>query len=158
MNADKGTPDESMTGVTMVYTDNGQKRAVLRSPLILKYGTAQSRTEFPKGLQVDFYNKLGERESYVESDYGIFNEIDHQLLLEHNVQMINFKRADTLDTQYMVWKQDSAIITTVDRQFFMHGPQQSFTGTHFRARENGTRYLWRKTKGQYYYNQTDSLL
>jgi len=156
VNADKGTPDESMTGVTMVYTDNGVQRAILNTPLIYKYGTQQGRTEFPKGLTVDFFTKEGKKESFIKSGYAILNDMTQQFILEKHVEMINYIRKDTLNTEYLVWKKDSAIVTT-DRQIYIHGPKGKFWGHHFKGNENFTKYRFTKVKMEYFYNETDSL-
>lgn len=156
VNATKETPNESMNGVTIVYTDNGVQRAIVKTPLIYSYGTQKGSKEFPKGLKVDFYTVDGVKESFLQSGYAILDEKTRQFILEKDVEMINYKRQDTLNTQYLVWKQDSAIVTT-DRQVLIHGIKGSLTGNHFRARENFTKYSWKNVKGAYFYNQTDSL-
>ncbi len=156
VNATKETPDESMSGVKMVYTDNGIQRAVLKTPQISKFGTAQSRTEFPVGLTVDFFDPKGKRTAFVQSGFGTMNEQTRQLILEKNVRMINFDRNDTLETEYLVWKQDSALIVS-DRQVHIHGPKGKVWGHHFRGRENFTKYKMKKVKVEYFYNQTDTL-
>ena len=156
VNADKETPDESMTGVTMVYTDAGLQRAIVRTPLVYSYGKEMGRKEFPKGLQVDFFGQNGKKESYLESGYAILNEQTKQFILEKDVEMINFKRVDTLNTEYLVWKLDSGIVAT-DREVYIHGLKGHGRGKHFRAKENFTQYTWKNIKGAYFYNQTDSL-
>jgi LPS export ABC transporter protein LptC len=156
VNAGKETPDESMNGVTIVWTDNGNKRAVARTPVIFSYGTQLGRKEFPKGLKVDFYTQEGVKESYLESGYAVLNEQTKQFILEKDVKMINFKRKDTLETQYLIWKQDSGLVVT-DRQVLIHGIKGTLTGNHFRAKENFTQYTWKNVKGMYFYDQTDSL-
>lgn len=156
INADKETPDESMKGVTMLYTDNGKERAVLKTPLIYIYGARQGRTEFPDGLSVDFYNIKGEKESFVRSNLGVFNEQNHFLELKDSVIMINYKTKDTLSTDYMIWKQDSAIIVAPG-QSRIYGETGRFRGNNFRANENFTKSSWKNFKGEYFYNQTDSL-
>lgn len=156
VNADKETPDESMSGVKMIYTDNGIQRAILQTPQISKYGTAQTRTEFPNGLMVEFFNKEGQKTAFVRSGFGTLNDQTQQLILERDVRMINFDRSDTLDTQYLVWKIDSALIVS-DRQVHIHGPKGKLTGHHFRGRENFTKYTIKKVIVEYFYNQTDTL-
>jgi LPS export ABC transporter protein LptC len=156
VNADKNTPDESMQGVTIVYTDYGTKRAIVKTPVIYSYGTQLGRKEFPKGLKVDFFTSEGVKESYLESGYAVLNEQTKQFVLEKDVKMINFKRKDTLETQYLIWKQDSGLVVT-DKQVLIHGIKGTLTGNHFRAKENFTQYTWKNVKGAYFYNQTDSL-
>ena len=156
VNANKETPDESMTGVTMVYTDNGIQRAIVKTPVIYSYGTQLGRKEFPQGLKVDFFTKDGVKESYLESGHATLNEQTKQFILEKHVVMINFQRKDTLNTEYLIWKQDSGIVAT-DRQVLIHGIKGTLTGDHFRAQQNFTKYTWKNVKGAYFYNQTDSL-
>ncbi len=156
VNAGKETPDESMNGVTIVYTDNGIARAIIKTPVINSYGTQMGRKEFPKGLKVDFFTQEGKKESYLESGYAVLNEQTKQFILEKDVNMINFKRQDTLETEYLIWQKDSGLVVT-DRQVLIHGIKGTLTGNHFRAKENFTQYTWKNVKGTYFYNQTDSL-
>jgi LPS export ABC transporter protein LptC len=156
VNADKESPDESMSGVTIFYSDNGKHRAELKTPLIYKFGTVSPRTEFPKGLVVEFFTIEGEKESLVKSNYAIMDDKTRQLVLEKNVVMINFMRQDTLNTEYLVWKQDSAVITT-DRKVHIHGIKGSLNGDHFRSKENFTKYAMKNITSTYFYNESDSL-
>ena len=157
VNANTKTPDESMKGVTMTYTDSGLQRAILKTPLIYKYGNLDTKTEFPNGLVVYFYDKKGKKESYLEAGYGILNEKSKILVLEKKVFMIHYRKNDTLNTNYLVWKQDSAIITTPDT-VHIWGQSGRFTGNHFRAKENFTGYTCKRIKADYlYYDNTDTL-
>lgn len=156
VSADKSTPEESFHGVTMVYSDNGKHRAVLKTPVFYRYGTLSPRTEFPKGLTVDFFTLTGEKESYLRSGYAILDDKTRQFILQDSVVMINFKRQDTLRTPYLVWKQDLAVITT-DSVVHINGLRGNLRGDHFRSKENFTQYTWNHVKGTYFYNETDSL-
>lgn len=156
INADKETPNESMEGVTMIYTDNGRERAMLKAPLIYIYGAQQGRTEFPKGLSVDFFDANGQKESFLRSDKGTMNDVGHFLELRENVRMINYKSKDTLDTDYLIWKQDSAMIFA-PHQSHIHGQSGDFTGVNFRSNQNFTKSSWKYPRGHYFYNQIDTL-
>lgn len=156
INADKETPNESMEGVTMIYTDNGRERAMLKAPLIYIYGTQQGRTEFPKGLSVDFFDANGRKESFVRSDKGTLNDTGQFLELRDNVMMINYKTNDTLDTDYLIWKQDSAMIFA-PHESRIHGESGRFRGNNFRSNQNFTKSSWKNFRGEYFYNQTDTL-
>lgn len=156
INADRETPDESMEGVTMIVTDNGMERAIINTPLIYSYGTRQGRKEFPKGLAVDIFNQLGEKETFISSKKGHFSDQTHMLELEDSVVMINFKTWDTLQTEYMVWKQDSAIIVA-PYESHIYGNSGEFWGKNFRSNENFTKSSWKNFRGKYFYNQTDTL-
>lgn len=156
INAGKETPDESMKKVTMIYTDSGVQRAILNTPVIFKYGAQQSKTEFPNGLVVDFFSKNGKKESYLSAGYGILNEKTNLLILQQDVFMVHYGRNDTLLTDYLIWKQDSALISTEDT-VRIWGQTGRFSGDHFKAKENFTRYTWKNVKGDYFYTESDTL-
>ncbi|HAA00549.1 MAG TPA: hypothetical protein DCD96_02775, partial [Flavobacteriales bacterium] len=108
-------PQETMEEVRLVYTDSGETRAILETPLIHKFYQPRERMEFPNGLQLTFYQKGMKMESRLTSEYGILNQAERHLLVRNNVVFINFIRQDTLNTELLNWSQDSARVYT-DKQ------------------------------------------
>ena len=115
INATDQTPQESMKEVTMLYTDSGVPRAILKTPVLNKHAGTKVYTEFPNGLQVDFFDKKGEKEARLNARYGILYEAERILVVQNNVIFVNFKRNQTLYTEKLTWNQnmppDSVIYT-----------------------------------------------
>jgi LPS export ABC transporter protein LptC len=61
-------------------------------------------TEFPKGLQVYFYDSLQNEIASLRSNYAINKETENIWIAENDVQVVNTK-GDTLNTEYLIWDQ-----------------------------------------------------
>ncbi|HCA82767.1 MAG TPA: LPS export ABC transporter periplasmic protein LptC [Flavobacteriales bacterium] len=145
-------PQETMEEVRLVYTDSGETRAILETPLIHKFYQPRERMEFPNGLQLTFYQKGMKMESRLCSEYGILNQAERHLLVRNNVVFINFIRQDTLNTELLNWSQDSARVYT-DKQVVVRGKTGVFTSRG--GLQAGEAFDWYEFNGvaaTYYYN------
>ncbi len=114
--------------VTIEYTDSGKSRARVFSPLL----TAVKSKRNPyllmkKGLKVDFYDEKGALESYMTAEYGISYMDEKKVIVRRNVEILNIK-GETLNTEELVWDQQSGVIRT-DKFVKITGQDQITTGT-----------------------------
>ncbi|HEY0047509.1 MAG TPA: LPS export ABC transporter periplasmic protein LptC [Flavobacterium sp.] len=71
INFSEFTPSGEADDFNLKYTDSGRITSILISPKMLDYGTVKYPfTEFPKGINVTFYDKNGKR-TFVRSDYAV---------------------------------------------------------------------------------------
>jgi LPS export ABC transporter protein LptC len=159
INATDQTPNESMKKVTLLYTDSGVPRATLRSPLINKYTGKKVYTEFPDGLQVDFFDKAGEKEARMDADYGIFYEAERILVVQNNVIFVNYKMKQTLYTEMLTWNQnmhpDSVIYT--NKEVRITGDAAGTGKNGLFASQNFASYRLIKVRNASYEYEKDSL-
>lgn len=119
-------PQETMEEVTLIYSDSGQTRAILETPLINKYYRPKEKMEFPEGLKLTFYQPGKVMESQLTSRYGLLDQAERHLVVRNNVVFINFIRKDTLNTELLNWSQDSAKVFT-DKLVVVRGKDGVFT-------------------------------
>lgn len=147
-------PQETMEEVTLVYSDSGQTRAILETPLINKYYRPQEKMEFPKGLKLTFYQPGKVKESQLTSNYGLLDQAARHLIVRNNVVFINFTRQDTLNTELLNWSQDSAKVYT-DKLVVVHGKDGIFSSKGgLKAGESFDWYEFNSVAARYYYNNS----
>ncbi len=149
-------PQESMLGVTLVYTDSGYTKAIMESPLIEKYYGEKEKMIFPEGLKVIFFNNDRLQESQLTARYGIFDQSRKMLTVRNNVVFINFINSDTLYTELLNWYQDSARVYT-DKTVTIKTVKGVFKGKGLVAGETFTFYDFIDFEGEYYYDDNEFL-
>jgi LPS export ABC transporter protein LptC len=90
--------------VTTLFSQRGNLKAILKSPLMLRYQTDTNYVEFPKKLHVDFYDSLAKRESWLDAKYGKYFESLNRVFLRDSVKVITIG-GDTLYTAELWWDQ-----------------------------------------------------
>lgn len=95
---------EEVINVNMLFSQNGNMKANLKAPLMLRYQSDTVLIEFPKTLHVDFFDSAGKRESWLDARYGKYFESLNKVLLRDSVKVINSK-GDTLSTSELWWDQ-----------------------------------------------------
>ena len=70
---------------------------------------------------------LGALESYMTAEYGISYMDDKKVIVRNNVEILNIK-GETLNTEELIWDQQSGVIRT-DKFVKITGEDQITTGT-----------------------------
>ena len=91
--------------ITSLISQNGNIKAKLTAPLMLRYQKDTIIVEFPKTLHVDFFDSTGKVESRLDAAYGKYFESHSKVLLRKDVRVINIQ-GDTLYTQELWWDQE----------------------------------------------------
>ncbi len=99
----KKTGIEEAREVLVNYTIGGKTKAILRSPLMLNVQEAVPYVEFPKTLNVDFYNDSGKIESKMFARYGKYNQNQSVVFLRDSVIVTNIEKGDTLYCKELNW-------------------------------------------------------
>lgn len=110
------TPSGEADDFNLKYTDSGRITSVLVSPKMLDYATARYPfTEFPKGVNVTFYDK-NQKKTYVRSDYAV-----------------TFKNTDIIDLQghVRIWNDQGSQLET-EQLYFDQKNEWFFTEKKFK--------------------------
>jgi LPS export ABC transporter protein LptC len=91
--------------VTSLFSQNGNLRAKLKAPLMLRYQGDTVKVEFPETLHVDFFDSTRKVESWLDARFGRYYESNNRVLLKDSVKVINIK-GDTLTTPELWWDQN----------------------------------------------------
>lgn len=89
----------------------GSVKAKLTAPLMLRSQYDSSKVEFPKTLNVQFYDSLLKPESFLFAKYGKYLEYDNTVLLRDSIVVYNIKK-DTLWCNQLLWDQNKGTFFT----------------------------------------------
>lgn len=97
--------------VTVIYSEKGAVMVKITAPLLEEYQGDEHYTEMKKGIHAIFYDSLMNVSSVLTSNYAIQYPDERKMEVKDDVVVINDK-GEQLNTEYLVWDQDSAIIFT----------------------------------------------
>ena len=104
INFSEFTPSGEADNFNLKYTDSGRITSVLVSPKMLDYATVEFPfTEFPKGINVTFYDKSGKR-TFIKSDYAITYKGTDIFDLQGNVKISN-ETGQIMETEQLYFDQ-----------------------------------------------------
>jgi LPS export ABC transporter protein LptC len=95
---------EEARDITTLFSQRGQVKAKLTSPLMLRFQSDTIYVEFPKSLHVDFFDSTGQKESQVDALYGKYFESLNKVFLRDSVMVATVK-GDTLRCPELWWDQ-----------------------------------------------------
>ncbi|MBF0693875.1 MAG: LPS export ABC transporter periplasmic protein LptC [Flavobacterium sp.] len=121
INLSEFTPSGEADNFNLKYTDSGRITSVLVSPKMLDYATVKYPfTEFPKGIDVTFYDKDAKR-TFVESDYAITYKGTDIFDLRGNVKISN-ETGQVMETEQLFFDQKNNWFYT-ERKFKFTDPK-----------------------------------
>ncbi len=110
--------------ITLTFTTGGKTKAILTSPLMLRVQDTITYIEFPKTLEVNFYDEEGKVESTMTALYGRYKESENIVYLKDSVRVINTKK-ETLNTDELYWDR-----SRTGWEFYTEKPVRIRTLTH----------------------------
>ncbi|NUM31686.1 MAG: LPS export ABC transporter periplasmic protein LptC [Bacteroidetes bacterium] len=138
---------EKATEVTINYTDSGNLRAKIYSPLIEHYQQkAEPYSEMKKGVKGFFYNNYGKIESSLTAEYAISYETRRIVVVKNNVKVLNM-RGEELETEKLIWDQQKEKIYT-DKFVKIKTPDEILYGNGLESNQSFTRYRINKLRGR----------
>jgi LPS export ABC transporter protein LptC len=142
-------PMEHQYGVSLTYSDSARKKMLLEADEAKNFPHLEEpRLEFPKGIEVSFFNKMEEEDSHLRADYAIRYPKKAIWEASGNVQVTN-KEGERLDTEYLIWDERKEIIFSEEFVKITTG-NQVIMGEGFEADQNFSSYEIHKVTGELY--------
>ncbi|QEC67477.1 LPS export ABC transporter periplasmic protein LptC [Panacibacter ginsenosidivorans] len=113
--------------VTSYMSQGAHVKAKLTSPLMTRTEADTAIIEFPKTLQVEFYDDSTKPESHLFANYGKYFEQQGKVFLKDSVIVFNIK-GDTLLTNELWWDRDKEIFYTDKKVWINQKDNQKFIG------------------------------
>ena len=111
LKVDENTPVQSSSNIDMEYSDSGLVMMRLRSPELHRYISDKEYIEMPKGIDVVFFDSIGNTKSTLRSNYAI-NHVEKKIIEARiNVIATNVK-GEKLYTEELIWDQKKHKIYT----------------------------------------------
>lgn len=122
---------DEASNINAYMSNSGKMKALLKAPSMFRFQDSTSRTAFPDGVHVDFYNDSTFVENQVDAHYGEYFEMKAQVFLKDSVRVFNNKN-DTLFCQELWWDQTKQLIYT-DKPVRVHRPDMIMYGVGLSA-------------------------
>jgi LPS export ABC transporter protein LptC len=138
---------ETMRDVEILYSDSAVLRVRIRAPLLLRH--FDSRTpyeEFPEGVDVDFYDPLGRKQSRLTSNYAIRHESKGQIIARDSVVWKSYKQ-ERLETEELIWEEENARIYS-NKFVTITKPEEVSYGVGFETNQEFTRWKINAPEGE----------
>jgi LPS export ABC transporter protein LptC len=137
------------TSVNMVlhFSDSAELKVVLSAPLLQRFTGVKGEPYdlLPEGLQIDFYDSLGNVDGQVESKYAIYYPKKEILELSKDVIVSN-NLGDRLNTEQLTWNSKTHRVKSDDFVKFTTEDEIIY-GDGFEANQDLTDYTMNHIKG-----------
>lgn len=130
--------------VNTVYSDSGRTRVVLTAPLQQEWATG-NRT-FPKGIQIQFYDAVGNPESKLTAQKGYFDKMTEIYTAQGNVQVENLHEKRKLKSEELKWSRFEKRVYT-DKFVRIETPEETLFGDGLTASQDFKTYKILKLRG-----------
>ncbi len=139
-------PVEISINTEILYSDSAIIRLKIVTPELQRWTNAENPyVEFPKGLDLFFYDSTGALESTLKADYAINFTEEKRVEVKHNVEVVNGKE-ETLNTEHLIWLQAEEKIYT-EEFVKITTPDEIIYGDGLEANQQFTKYRIKNIKG-----------
>ncbi|MFW5879191.1 MAG: LPS export ABC transporter periplasmic protein LptC [bacterium] len=139
------SPIESAFDVKIIYSEYANVKMILESPKMDKYEGEKQYLEMPEGVNVVFFDSLGNESSSLKANYAINYEEDNIMEAHNDVVVVNEKK-EKLNTEFLVWDKEQAIIYTDKFVKITTGDEVLF-GDGFESDERFEQWVIKKPRG-----------
>ncbi|MFA7447828.1 MAG: LPS export ABC transporter periplasmic protein LptC [Weeksellaceae bacterium] len=147
-------PSRTLINAHIVYKDSGFVKINLRSPLIEEYAFIDSAyTQFPKGLEMNFYTNNIDSPGYLRANWAIMYELKEWYEGRGDVKIIS-EKGDTLKTQKLFWNKKERRVFTSDTVFIISKSGDSLQANNgLEAKDDLSEYTLFNNQGVKFYEE-----
>jgi len=146
-------PLEAARDVEMIYSDSAEVQALLKTPLMNRYGGEDPYLIMPEGLKLYFYDSAMRVKTSLSAGYAIKHEKSELMEARHDVVVIN-QLGEKLNTERLIWDQTRRIIYS-DVFVKITRKDEVLYGQGLEADESFDKWVIKKPKGTFYMNVDD---
>jgi len=129
--------------VYIVVSDSSLVKMEMSGARQLEYQNGD--LEFPEGIKIVFYDKLGQKTSVLTALRGFKNAKDNLFRVEGDVVVNNLQQKETLSTEELYWNPEEKTIFT-DKFVTVETPDKLLFAEGMDADQDFTNYEFRKVK------------
>lgn len=144
-------PTETGKDVEIIYSDSGEIKVKLKSPLIERYHTDSAYVVFPKGVWVEFYGEDRRVKTKLTADYGIKYENLGKMEAKKNVVLVN-EKGERLNTEHLIWDERQQLIYT-ETFVKITTSEQVIYGDGLESNQDFSKYKIKNIKGFFTVNE-----
>jgi LPS export ABC transporter protein LptC len=99
-------PESITKDIEIIYSDSGEVKVLVKSPLLYTYTEKDDYMEMPKGIKVFFYDTAQQVSSFLTAKYAVSYERTKKMEAKHDVVVFN-KEGEELNTEHLIWDQQT---------------------------------------------------
>jgi LPS export ABC transporter protein LptC len=103
-------PLQEAEQVELLYTENEKLKVKMRTPLLYEFKNGDR--EFPKGVNLEFYDVTGTLASTMRSDHAYYFKNEDKWRARGKVEVVNIEKNEQLSTEELFWFPVKETITT----------------------------------------------
>ena len=111
INLEEDYPVETLQNAKLIYSDSAIVRVVLNAAQMDRYVGDEPYLEITKGLQVQFFNPSGSKQSELTALYAKIDE-ERNLMEAKNTVKVKNVNGDLLETEHLLWNEKTEMIYT----------------------------------------------
>jgi LPS export ABC transporter protein LptC len=94
-------PLQEAEQVELLYTENETLKVKMRTPLLYEFKNGDR--EFPKGVDLEFYDVTGKLSSTLRSDHAYYFKNEDKWRARGKVEVVNMEKNEQLNTEELFW-------------------------------------------------------
>ena len=94
-------PLQEAENMVLLYTENEKLKVKMRTPLLYEF--KNNDREFPKGLNLEFYDLNGKLASTLRADHAYYFKAEDKWRARGKVEVINLEKNEQLTTEELFW-------------------------------------------------------
>ena len=106
----KVLPDQELQEAHIRRSERGRLQMELDAPLIVQYRQPDTRTHYPQGVELRFYDDDRKLTTFIRADKATSYDDRDILTARDSVVVIDYSNGDTVYLQDIVWKSKEDII------------------------------------------------
>jgi len=145
-------PTQTIEDLTTIYMDTGRLQMIITAPEVLYYADREEPVMiFPKGIQVNFYNREMVAETHLSAHYAVYYQKKELWEARDSViaENINHER---LDAEMLFWDVGKKWIYT-DKFIRITTPDEIIYGEGFESDQAFTDWRIKKVRGTVYFEE-----
>ena len=137
-------PLQEAEHLEMLYTEHEMIKVKMRTPLLYEF--KNNDREFPKGVNLEFYDVNGKLSSTLRADHAYYFKNEDKWRARGKVQVVNIEKNEQLDTEELFWFPAKEIINT-EKFVTITTPTQIIYGDGLESNQNFSEYKITNIKG-----------
>src|SRR5688572_3600711 len=139
-------PLREAENIELFYSENDSVKVKMTAPLL--HELQDGDREFPKGIEVEFYDNMGKLESTLRANHAYFFKKENQWRGRGKVEVKNVAKNEQLNTEELFWKPADERIFT-DKFVTIRQEGDVIYGEGLEAKQDMSDYVIKKVVGEF---------
>jgi LPS export ABC transporter protein LptC len=139
-------PERQVEDAEVHYSVSEKVKVKMRAPVIYEFQSGDR--EFPKGINLEFYDEFGKLESTLRANDAYFFKTENKWRGRGKVEVKNMEKNEQLNTEELFWKPAEEKIFT-DKFVTIRQQSDVIYGQGLEAKQDMSDYTIKKLEGEF---------